>query len=260
MPPIQLAEVAPDAATSAIPTTTEAVVLAAGNGDRFRNGTRHSKLLTPIAGTPLLLRTLEAAHTAGIATAHIVLGYDAVAVQALATSGAPEGLRLHFHRNEHWQQENGVSVLAARVCLNRRSFALMMGDHIFDPAVLKRLLHTPRQSGESLLAIDSGPVDPAIASEATKVRLDADRVTDIGKNLDPFDALDTGLFVCDPSLFASLAASCGRGDSTLSGGVRLLAARGLVRGVDIGDARWCDVDTLDDVAHAEGVLSPRTDA
>jgi CTP:molybdopterin cytidylyltransferase MocA len=32
-----------------------AIVLAAGNGDRFRNGSSHSKLLTPIAGTPLLI-------------------------------------------------------------------------------------------------------------------------------------------------------------------------------------------------------------
>jgi 1L-myo-inositol 1-phosphate cytidylyltransferase len=253
-----LVEFARDPSTSAVITTTEAVVLAAGNGDRFRNGTRHSKLLTPIAGTPLLLHTLEAAHAAGIATAHIVLGYDADAVEALATSGAPEGMRLHFHRNDQWQRENGVSVLAARACLEERPFALMMGDHIFDPAVLERLLHTPRLSGESLLAIDSSPADPAIASEATKVRLEADRVTDIGKSLDPYDALDTGLFVCDPSLFASLEASCDRGDSTLSGGVSLLAARGLVRGVDIGEARWCDVDTLDDVALAEDVVAPRT--
>lgn len=260
MTPVELFELARDASTSAVPTTTEAVVLAAGNGDRFHNGTRHSKLLTPIAGTPLLLRTLEAAHTAGITAAHVVLGYDAAAVQALATSGAPDGLRLHFHRNQRWQQENGVSVLAAQKCLESRPFALMMGDHIFDPAVLEQLLHTPRVSGESLLAIDSAAGDPAIASEATKVRLDADRVTEIGKSLDPYDALDTGLFVCDPSLFASLEASCARGDSTLSGGVSLLAARGLVRGVDIGDARWCDVDTLDDVAFAEDVVGRRTRA
>jgi 1L-myo-inositol 1-phosphate cytidylyltransferase len=238
----------------------EAIVLAAGNGDRFRNGTRHSKLLTSIAGTPLLVRTLTAAHAAGIATAHIVLGYDADAIRTLAESEAPDGLRLHFHRNEHWEQENGVSVLAAQPCLNQRPFALMMGDHIFEPAVLERLINTPRRPGESLLAIDRSPDDPAIAGEATKVRLDDDLITQIGKTLDPYDALDTGLFVCDPSLFASLEASYARGDSTLSGGIGLLAARGLMRGVDIGTARWCDVDTLDDVAVAEDVVAPRTHA
>ena len=37
----------------------EAIVLAAGNGDRFRQSSPRSKLLTPIAGTPLLSRTLS---------------------------------------------------------------------------------------------------------------------------------------------------------------------------------------------------------
>jgi 1L-myo-inositol 1-phosphate cytidylyltransferase len=255
-----LVELTPGAAGSAALSTTEAIVLAAGNGDRFRNGTPHSKLLTPIAGTPLLVRTLQAAHAAGITTAHVVLGYEADAVQSLAASGAPDGLRLHFHRNEHWDQENGVSVLTAQTCLEEGSFALMMGDHIFEPASLARLLSTSRRAGEALLAVDRAPGDPAIAAEATKVKLDGDRVTSIAKNLDPYDALDTGLFICDSSLFASLAVSCARGDSTLSAGVDLLAAHGLVRGVDIGGVRWCDVDTLEDVALAEEMLAARTHA
>ena len=254
--PHQLAHGRASTATS----VKEAIVLAAGNGDRFRSGTRHSKLLTPIAGTPLLIRTLEAAHMAGITTAHVVLGYDADAVRSLAESGAPAGLRLHFHRNAQWSQENGVSVLAAQRCLQEGPFALMMGDHIFEPAVLQLLINTPRRPGESLLAIDRSAENPAVVGEATKVRLDDDLVTEIGKTLDPYDALDTGLFVCDPSLFASLEAACASGDSTLSAGVGLLAARGMVRGVDIGTARWCDVDTIDDVAMAEDVVAPRTPA
>src|SRR5262245_39605283 len=39
----------------------DAVVLAAGNGDRFRNGARQSKLLQPVLGQTLILRTLETA-------------------------------------------------------------------------------------------------------------------------------------------------------------------------------------------------------
>src|SRR5215218_3188037 len=53
----------------------DALVLAAGNGDRFKNGSRESKLLQPVLGRPLILRTLETAHRAGITTAHVVLGY-----------------------------------------------------------------------------------------------------------------------------------------------------------------------------------------
>jgi choline kinase len=241
----------------------DAIVLAAGNGDRFHNDTPHSKLLTRVAGIPLLVRTLTSAHDAGITDAHVVLGYDADAVRAVAASEAPPGLTLHFHLNEDWREENGVSVLAARDALEGQPFAILMGDHLFESDVLARMLQFERAPGESLLCVDEDPVDPAVAEEATRVRLDDGRVTAIGKSLDPYDGLDTGLFVCDPSIFASLAESCAAGDSTLSGGVRRLAALGAVRGVDIGRARWCDIDTIEDLDRAErnvGHESSRSDA
>jgi choline kinase len=230
-----------------------AIVLAAGNGDRFRDGCAHSKLTTCVAGTPLLARTLASLREAGISEAHVVLGFDADYVRAVAMERRPDGLKLQFHLNENWHEENGVSVLAARVPLADRPFALVMGDHLFDSRVLQKMLHMPRNGCAALLAIDRRTTDPAIVREATKVRLQDGRVTAIGKTLDPFDALDTGLFVCEPSLFAALDRSCASGDTALSGGISYLASRGLVRGVDIGDARWCDIDTVEDLAVAEDV-------
>jgi 1L-myo-inositol 1-phosphate cytidylyltransferase len=234
----------------------EAIVLAAGNGDRFRHQSPRSKLLTSIAGTPLLARTLDAAYQAGITTVHLVVGYDAERVAELAASAAPPGLRVHPHLNPDWRLENGVSVLAARPCLADRPFALLMGDHLFDVQALQRLRSAPRQPGETLLCVDPRAVPPEVADEATRVRMTSGRITAIGKSLEPYDALDTGLFVCDPAVFAALDASCRNGDTTLSGGIRHLTAAGAVRGVDIGDARWCDVDTLEDVPQAEDVAAP----
>jgi choline kinase len=242
--------------TSRTSFAREAIVLAAGNGDRFCNGSAQSKLLMPVAGTPLLIRTLESARQAGITDAHVVLGYDADSVRAVAASQAPDGLHVHFHLNNDWHLENGVSVLAARSCFDSQPFAVMMGDHIFEPRVLQRIVASPRNPGETLLGIDRQPRPPEFAAEATKVQLRGQRVTAIGKTLDVYDALDTGLFVCDASLFAGLDQSCAAGDSTLSGGVRRLASRGLVRGVDIGDARWCDIDTVEDLTLAEECLTP----
>lgn len=233
----------------------EAIVLAAGNGDRFRQPSPRSKLLTPIAGTPLLTRTLVSAHRAGITSVHLVLGYDAERVADLASSAAPPGLRVHTHLNRDWMHENGLSVLAARACLAETPFAVLMGDHLFEVPALTRLLSAPRQHGETLLCVDTRLARPEVVDEATRVRMTAGRVTAIGKGLEPFDGLDTGLFVCDPNLFAALEASCAEGDTTLSGGIRKLSARGLVRGVDIGDGRWCDVDTVDDVPEAEQVAA-----
>jgi 1L-myo-inositol 1-phosphate cytidylyltransferase len=232
----------------------DALVLAAGNGDRFRTGSRQSKLLQPILGEPIILRTLTAARDAGITDAEVVLGYEADSLRAAIEDRVPIGLQVHFSYNFAWHLENGVSVLTARTRLADRRFALLMGDHLFDPAVLARLLSEPAAADESLLAVDSRPADPEVAAEATKVRLSGDRIVAIGKALQEYDALDTGMFVCAPSLFAAIDRSRAAGDTTLSGGIRELAGLGLMRGVDIGDADWYDIDTLADLQHAESLL------
>ena len=243
-----------NAASSDVPVR-DAVILAAGNGDRFKNGTRQSKLLHTVLGRPLILRTLATAADAGITAFHIVIGYQADAVREVVERGAPPGARVHFTYNPDWHLENGVSVLAVRGRLADRRFALLMGDHLFEAPVLSALLRAKIGMDESVLAIDTRPAPAAIAAEATKVRMTGDRITAIGKTLDDYDALDTGLFVCSPPLFDALEASRSLGDTTLSGGIRQLAARGLMRGADVGSASWCDIDTMDDLRAAEDLLT-----
>jgi 1L-myo-inositol 1-phosphate cytidylyltransferase len=232
-----------------------AVILAAGNGDRFHNPSHDSKLLHPLLGRPILLRTIEAAHEAGVEHVTIVLGYQAERVRALAEHASTPHLTLTFVVNPHWRLENGVSALAARDAVGGEPFALLMGDHVFDPDVLARMLRLPLKHDESVLAIDTRDVPPEVAEEATKVRLEGSRIVAIGKHLREYDALDTGVFVCAPSLFDALTAAQTAGDTTLSAGISRLAARGLMQSFDIGDADWCDIDTVSDLAAAESALA-----
>jgi choline kinase len=233
---------------------TRALVLAAGNGDRFVNGSLQSKLLHPVLGQPLILRTITTALTAGIAAFEVVLGYQADAVRALVAGHLPHAA-IHFTFNPDWHLENGVSVLAARPRLDDGPFALLMGDHLFESAALVRMLTSVRPRDASLLAVDSRPAPAATVEEATKVTIDGSHIVGIGKDLYPFDALDTGMFVCTPALFDALDESRQQGDTSLSGGVRRLAARGLMRAVDIGDAEWYDIDTPADLHAAEARLA-----
>jgi 1L-myo-inositol 1-phosphate cytidylyltransferase len=235
-------------------TVSTAVILAAGNGDRFQIPTHESKLLQPLLGRPILLRTLEAAYDAGIRTATVVVGYQADRVRALVERGAPERMAVSFAVNPDWRLENGVSALAARASVGQDRFALLMGDHVFEPPVLQRMLRLDVEPDESLLAVDARPATPEQADEATKVRRDGSRIVAIGKDLSEFDALDTGVFVFSPVLFDALEYARAQGDTTLSGGVRRLAAQGLMRAVEIGDATWCDIDTVSDLAAAETAL------
>jgi len=233
----------------------DAVILAAGNGDRFKTSTRQSKLLERVLGQPLIIRTLNSAVEAGITRVHLVVGYQADSVRAAIEAAAPRGVSLAFTFNPEWHLENGVSARAVGDRFRDRRFALLMGDHLFEPHVLTGLLGAPAAADESLLAIDSRPAPPAVAAEATKVQLRGDRIVAIGKELDEYDALDTGLFVCAPSLFTALDEARASGDTTLSGGIRRLAARGLMRARDIGDAGWYDIDTVADLEGAEAVLA-----
>ena len=231
----------------------KALVLAAGNGDRFVNGSRHSKLLHSVLGQPLIVRTLATALAAGITSFEIVLGYEAARLQDVLKVHMG-GVDMHFSYNPDWHLENGTSVLAAERNLRGGPFALLMGDHLFAPSSLRRLLATTIERDRSLLGIDRRPAAPDVVQEATKVELDGSRIVAIGKELARFHALDTGMFLCSPSLFDALAASKRTGDTTLSGGIRQLAARGLIHGVDIGDADWFDIDTIADLEAAEARL------
>jgi choline kinase len=125
---------------------------------------------------------------------------------------------------------------------------------VFDAEVLRRLARVGLQRDESVLAVDPRPVPADVAAEATKVRRRGSHVIAIGKHLTDYDALDTGMFVCTPALFDALECSRGEGDTTLSGGIRRLAARGLMRGAVAGDATWCDIDTMSDLEAAESAL------
>jgi choline kinase len=95
-----------------------------------------------------------------------------------------------------------------------------------------------------------------------KVRTRGNRVTDIGKNLSHYDAIDTGLFVCPLEIFDYLErAKSGSPESfrdcSLADGVRLMACDKNVRAIDIGDAWWQDVDTPQMLKYAERQMSER---
>src|SRR5258708_26331497 len=163
----------------------------------------------------MLLRSIEAARDAGVQAVTVVLGYQADRVRALVERGAPPDLGISFVFNPDWQLENGVSALAARPLAGRGHFALLMGDHIFEPPVLDRLLRQ-KVGDDSLLAVDARPATPAQAAEATKVRRHGSRIVAIGKDLTAYDALDTAAFGCPPRLFPPLHLAIPPGTPTLT--------------------------------------------
>ena len=229
---------------------TEAVILMAGMGSRLGTAGRAlAKPLVQIAGRPLICYTLDALQHAGIRTVHAVMGDNSEQLSTELAPLFPRGLRFNTVLNPEWRKQNGISVLAAAGHVEA-PFILAMGDHLFDFAVLEALI-AGADASQVNLAVDRKIDSIFDLDDATKVRADGDRLLEIGKQLEDYNAIDTGMFLCSAEIFTYLKAAQRDGDCSLSDGVRLMATDGKVRAVDIGDAWWQDVDTPEMLARAE---------
>lgn len=240
---------------SASPRT--GVVLAAGFGSRLA-GTQEAtdlKPLTPVAGTPLLIRTLNSLETAGCARAVIVVGYGMDTVQAEIEERYTGPLSLTFAVNEHYDRQNGVSVLAAEPYVEKGPFLLTMADHVLGDGLMEKARrHRPPERGVTLL-VDAKLDTIFDMDDATKVRVENGRPRAIGKRIDDYNCVDTGVFVATDGLMEALSAVyAAKGDAALSDGIQRLMGEGRMQTLDIGDGFWQDVDTPEMLAHAEKML------
>ena len=229
---------------------TDVVILMAGTGSRLRaSGEVLPKPLVPILGRPLISYIAEALEALGIQTLHAVVGAKGESLIESLRPLIPDTMRLHPIPNPDWQKQNGLSVLCAAGHVTE-PFLLMMGDHLFDPAILSLVLEN--SAADSLnLAVDKKLETIFDIDDAMKVQTDGDRVITLGKTLETYDAIDTGIFLCPNELLDYLRRAQRDGDCSLADGVRLMAADGKVRAIDIGAAWWQDVDTPEMRAHAE---------
>ena len=234
-------------------SVSEAVILIAGQGSRLRGADKNClKPFVPLLGRPLLSYTLEAASSAGINTLHFVVGYESDQVIAKAKQLIPPHITASFIVNRDWEKQNGISLLAAAGHVNA-PFLLTMGDHVFDDGIVDCLLDN-FEPGLLNVAIDRKLESIVDLDDAMKLQTSGNKVTGIGKNLQSYNAIDTGLFVCPSDIFKYLeqAKSLNDGnDCSLAQGVQLMAREGKVRGIDIGSAQWIDIDTPWVLKHAE---------
>jgi choline kinase len=241
------------------PSARTGVVLAAGYGSRLTGLARRTdpKPLTPIAGRPLLFRTLDSLQTAGCGRAVVVLGYGADRIREAIGAEYDGALEVTFAHNDRYDLSNGISVLAARPYVEG-PFVLTMADHVLGDALMHQVReHTPPPEGATLL-VDANVASVFDIDDATKVQVEDGRIRAIGKDLNTYNAIDTGVFVCTLRLMTALQDVVdARGDASLSDGIRRLAEKGQMRALDIGDGFWQDIDNADMLAHAEQFLAER---
>jgi len=196
------------------------------------------------------------AYEAGIERFVIVVGYRSDLIRSWLESRWLANLSVTWVENADYHKQNGISVLKARNEIHE-NFMLLMADHLFDTETAEVLLEQPLAPGEVILAVDPNVDGVFDLDDATKVRRDGDRIVDIGKEIADYDALDTGMFLCSPALFNRLESAIKDGNCSLSDGMMQLARERSLRGLEIGDAHWQDLDTPGALAHAERVFDRR---
>jgi 1L-myo-inositol 1-phosphate cytidylyltransferase / CDP-L-myo-inositol myo-inositolphosphotransferase len=219
------------------------LIIAAGLGSRL-SSRGDSKPLIPLLGLSLIERVILTAKKSGLTSFYVVTGYNGEKVrQYLNRFSQSRNITVTHITNEEWENGNGTSVFKAKKRLNE-NFILLMGDHIVDESILVRLKNERIADDEVMLAVDYNIKANKLvdADDVTRVLVEEGRILDIGKNIKKYNAYDTGIFLCSPAIFSAIEESLDNDDSSLSGGIRVLAGKGKAKTFDIKDDYWIDVD------------------
>jgi choline kinase len=220
------------------------LILAAGQGSRLR-AVSPSKPLTPVVGRPLIAHVVDRARQGGATAFTIVTGHEAERVEAcLADLGREMHVPIACVRAADPLLANGHSVLAGAAHI-AGDYLLLMSDHLVDPAIVRAMVEAPLGEAALCLAVDRDFANPLIDLEdATRVESDASgRIVRIGKLIEPFDAIDTGVFRATPDLAEAIRADIkGGGTGSLSAGVQRLADEKRAVTLHVTGLFWLDVD------------------
>lgn len=243
---------APDRPTSETASPT-AVILAAGRGSRVAAmGDGPPKPILPLLGLSLAERVVLSCQAAGIERFVVVVGHRADEVgEHFRAVASRRGCHVELAVATEWERGNGASALAASRQVGDAPFVLTMADHLVEPALLVELLATPPREGEICLGVDRRLEALFEPEDVTKVQLADSRVVRIGKDLERWDAGDTGVFYCTRALFGAIRQARQKEHHELSDAVAELAAARRVRAVDVTGRRWFDLDTAAAFRHAE---------
>ncbi|MFH1566464.1 MAG: phosphocholine cytidylyltransferase family protein [Gemmatimonadota bacterium] len=231
-----------------------AIILAAGAGTRLSPLTDgFPKCLVKLGGQALLDYQVRALRGVGVDDLVLVVGYEAEQIRRHCGTGA------RYVENRDYATTNSIySLYLACGELDRESY-LLNCDIIFDPRVLPRLVSCGHPNA---IAVDS---TVALQSGEMNVRLTGQRVTAIGKDLDPAQAQAQSVQLvrfdaAGARLVRDEVERLVRGEARNAfptSAYGPLIADGALFGVEVGDLTWTEIDTLADYDRAAQKVLPR---
>lgn len=231
----------------------QAVILAAGLGNRLGDLTSdRPKALVPVDGRELILHTLDFVDHPSISERIVVTGYEGERLREFLAEHCPGVRTVH---NPHYR-DGSIRTIEAALPHVAGDFLLLNVDHLYPRRMLGRILERAR----GITAICD--FDRRLVTDDMKVKLGTKgTLKRIRKSLEEFDGGYIGMTFCSASHLhayreAVRAARRTEGDAAaVEAALGALAAQEEpVNICDVSGMGWLEVDTQDDLLHAERTI------
>ncbi len=173
-------------------------------------------------------------------------------VEEIVESLCSEGLEFEIVVNRHPERGNGYSFLLSSEAVTSSKFILSMCDHVYTPRLVKEAVEKFEcREADVVLAGDGFPRYVNVW-EATKVLADGDKMVKIGKDLEKFTHVDTGVFVVREDVF-ELRRELEKfeGELQLSRVIQSAIDHGYGAYVaNVSAMLWTEIDTVEDLIDA----------
>ncbi|RLG84186.1 MAG: hypothetical protein DRO40_02170 [Thermoprotei archaeon] len=216
----------------------EAIILAAGLGERFYKETKKYKLLIDIHGYRLIEYPLNSLIHAGIRKFVIVVNNKYY--ESIKNLLSKYKVDINYVINHRISKGNGYSLLLGIPYIESKYFIVSMADHIYPPSIVKELLE--KFHGRPCLGGDADPKYIEL-EEATLINVEDSIVVDIGKRLNNYKYVDMGVHILSKDMPYD---QCISAKIELSSLIKCLLNKTRIYLADISGKPWTDVDTYND--------------
>lgn len=239
----------------------KAVILSAGQGRRLLPLTQsRPKCVLPIHGRPIILHQVDVLLAAGIERIVVILGHGAEGVEKILAAH-PQHRRIRAIYNPFYAVADNLASCWLASPEMDSDFMLVNGDTLFEEALARRLIDSPRKP--ITLCVDE---KPAYDDDDMRVRRNGSRLLRVGKDLSSTETDGESIGVSifrdkGPARFRWALENAIRRTDGLKhwylSVVNELAASGIVHSCLIKGLRWAEVDTKEDLVLASEIMSRR---
>jgi choline kinase len=226
------------------------IILAAGSGSRLRPLTlKKPKPLIKVGKHPIIDHEILSFARNDIKEIHVVVGYKGSAIMRhLSRNFAyPEFETSYVYNPKYNRTNTAYSLWLASPFFSGGINYIINGDLLITPDVVSRIIDCPNSC--------LGFVRHQCGSEEVKVRLDGNRIIEIGKGLDPevSDGEYVGIAKIDEKLSSRFRSALdrvikeGKVNLYYDDVIQELLADSYIEGVDITDLPVMEIDTIDEL-------------